>query len=80
MKTTQPYTGQSDWTKQTLQVHMEGGVNHQESHLDGYDLLWENHQEGSQVAEDPLEEDSQVVEEDSRAVEGHQHPFLFPQH
>jgi hypothetical protein len=52
---------------------MEGGANRQESHLDGYDLPWEDHQEGFQVAEDPLEEDSQVVED-------HQHPFLFPQH
>jgi hypothetical protein len=55
--------------------------------LDGYDLPWEDHQEGFQVVEDPLEVDSQVVEvdfqveeEDSQAVEDHQHPFLFPQH
>jgi hypothetical protein len=63
---------------------MEEGANHQESHSDGYDLPWEDYQEGSQVEEDPLEEGSQVeedpLEEDSQAVEDHQHPSLFPQH
>ncbi len=80
MKTMLPYSGQSDRTKQTLQVHKEGEVNHQEFPSDGYGLPWEDHQEGSQAAEDPLEEDSQVVEEDSQVVEDHQHLFLFPQH
>jgi hypothetical protein len=39
---------------------------------------WEDHQEDSQVVEDPLEEDSQAVEDPQE--EDHQHLFLFPQH
>jgi hypothetical protein len=64
---------------------MEGGVNHQGSHLDGYDLPWEDPlEEDSRVVEDPMEEDSRVVEdpleEDSQVVEDHQYPSLCPQH
>jgi hypothetical protein len=54
--------------------------------LDGYDHLWEDHQEGSQ--EEAHQEEARQEEEDSlgdslgdsQEVEDHPHRSLFPQH